>query len=175
MLHLLVEFAGCNPLGGQAASVLPRFGGDFQQGALQSFDVDRFGKVPRETGGVRLPDVGVVSGAADGKARDRGARTQRAEQVVAGAIRKRQVADEAVEVLGRKGDPRLRAGAGGDDRVAAPAEELGHDDGGGRVVIDHEQGQPRGVGGWSGFGHEARKRVNRNFGKAKPASSGVAG
>jgi hypothetical protein len=53
--------------------------GDFQQRALHSFDVDGFGKVAGEAGGLRLLDVGIVSGAADGDARDRRASPQRAE------------------------------------------------------------------------------------------------
>ncbi len=99
-----------------------RFGGKFDQGALQSFDVDGFGEMPRKTGSVRLPDVGVIPGAADGDPSDPVTLTQLAHQLVAATIREGEVADEAVESLRCKRRPRLRAGARGDDGVASAAE-----------------------------------------------------
>ena len=123
--------------------------------------------MPRKTGSVRLPDVGVIPGAADGDPSDPVTLTQLAHQLVAAPIWEGEVADEAVESLRCKGRPRLRAGARGDNGVASAAQQFGHDDGGGFVIFDHEQGKPDGFGGGSGFGHEGREATARMFGKSK--------
>src|SRR5581483_1387703 len=100
--------------------------------------VDRLGQVALEAGFLALADVALRAVAAQGDALDRALRTERAHQVVAGAVREADVADDDVETGVREPESGLDR-VGDRDGVAQHPERLLDRRGAVGVVLDDEK------------------------------------